>query len=105
MLANKACPNPSNRPSSIDKIRCRVGYQPPEAAPVSTRRYKKPVIVSNHAPPTERYGLKKLATNYNQVNSGVFVDSAYGPSSKDGRTSLCQKKGVIEAQQKYYGGK
>ena len=72
---------------------CRVGYQPPEAVPVSTRRYKKPVIVVSNPPPSDRQGLKKLATKCNQVNSGIFVNSAYVPPSKEGRISLCQKKG------------
>ena len=63
------------------------------------------MIVASNPPPSDRYGLKKLVTNCNQVNSGIFVNSAYVPPSKEGRTSLCQKKGEKEAHQKNYGGK
>ena len=39
-----------------------------------------------------------------QVRSGIFVDSAYGHKGTDSGAGVYHKKGVVEAQHKYYGG-
>jgi hypothetical protein len=44
-------------------------------------------------------------TGCNQVSSGVFVDSAYMPTSRTERAEVYHKKGVQQAQEKYYGGR
>ena len=51
--------------------------------------------------PSGKCSVKRLMGEGNQVRSGVFVDSAYVAKGKE---QVCQRKGVVEAQKKYYGG-